>query len=100
MRVESMVAQQAILSQAAGRRPRHAAPAEPSAAPAEARAMGEGLPSAVADRLASLFAADPGFAAAVSAHMPAARQASALDFAAYGPTGRPEGGRRLLDTVG
>jgi hypothetical protein len=80
MRVESMVAQQAVLAHAT-RRAR-----TPAQTPSlvGSRAAGASLPAAVADRLAGLFADDPAFAAAVSAHLPAARQASALDMAEYG----------------
>ena len=111
MRVESMVAQQALLATARqatrGSRAERSAAAGPDApstlhsvptsspAPAEAQ-----LPSAVADRLASFFASDPGFAAAVSAQLPAARQASARDLAAYGRTGHPQLPPRLVNLVG
>jgi hypothetical protein len=43
------------------------------------------LPSAVVDRLTDLLAGDPGFADAVTAQLPAARQASARDLGTYGP---------------
>jgi hypothetical protein len=44
---------------------------------------GPRLPVAVADRLAQLFAGDPGLAAAVTAQLPAARRDSARDMAGY-----------------
>ena len=88
MRIESVVAQQAVLAGAAPRT-RRTAPGERSAAAPDRVGPPEGaarslLPSAVADRLASLLDDDPAFAEAVSAHLPAARQATARDLAAYG----------------
>lgn len=108
MRVESMVAQQALLATARqatrgsrAERPAAPGPDAPSSAPASSPAPAEaGLPSAVAARLASFFASDPGFAAAVSAQLPAARQASARDLAAYGRTGHPKLPPRLVNLVG
>lgn len=116
MRVESTVAQQALLAVTArksargGRADRAAAgPDATSPAPAPAPAPSPAapaanaesqLPSAVADRLASFFAADPGFAAAVSAQLPAARQASARDLAAYSRTGHPRVPPGLINLVG
>lgn len=98
-----MVAQQAVLAASANRReraslaPRSANPAD--VASGHPRTAGSGLPGAVADRLAKLLAADPGLAEAVSAQLPAARQASARDLAAYVTRGvdpRP----RFIDTAG
>lgn len=106
MRVESMVAQQAILAQAArqaqrpGAAARPAATHAPAAAPRSAPNAGAGLPSAIADRLAVLFADDPGLAEAVSAQLPAARQASARDIAAYAQGTSRHTGPRLIDTTG
>jgi hypothetical protein len=103
MRIESMVAQQAVLAASTTRRARAAAAASSTAradaASARPRTASSGLPGAVADRLAQLLAADPGLAEAVSAQLPAARRASARDLAAYstrGPDPRP----RFIDTAG
>lgn len=60
---------------------------------------GPRLPLAVADRLAGLLASDPGLAEAVTAQLPAARQASALDLARYG-TGSGRRNAINLDTTG
>ena len=46
--------------------------------------LGRELPGVIADRLAGIMAQDPGLAAAVSAHLPAARE-SARALAAYLP---------------
>ena len=104
MRVESMVAQQAVLAasraNARGSRAGRAADRPSDAAPAGAQAAVTHLPSAVADRLADFFANDPGFAAAVSAQLPAARQASARDLAAYGRGNHPRQSPRLIDVAG
>lgn len=86
MRVESMAVQQALLGIQARRTARGPSPErERLGAPDEGApaATGGELPTAVATRLADFFASDPGFAAAVSAHLPAARQASARDLATY-----------------
>lgn len=102
MRVESMVAQQAVLA-AAGRANARGNRAErPADRPADtaAQATATHLPSEVADRLADFFASDPGFAAAVSAQLPAARQASARDLAAYGRGDGPKHPPRLIDIAG
>ena len=64
------------------------------------QSAGAGLPTAVADRIASLFADDPGLAEAVSAHLPAARQASARDLAVYAHSGRHRTAPRIIETVG
>jgi hypothetical protein len=53
---------------------------------------GPQLPEAIADRLAGLFAQDPGLAEAVTAHLPAARRESARDLAGYAAAAP---GRRL-----
>jgi hypothetical protein len=47
------------------------------------------LPGPVADRLAWLMAGDPALAQAINAQLPAARQATAIDLAAYVASGRP-----------
>jgi hypothetical protein len=104
MRVESMVAQQAVLAATARRASGTPLDARPAAAssPAASYAAGAGssLPAAVADRLALFFSADPGFAEAVSAQLPAARQASARDLAAYGRSGQPGHDPHLIDISG
>lgn len=100
MRVESMAAQQAVLAAStrqASRGPR-AARAD-STTPANLPNRGQ-LPTAVADRLADFFAADPGFAEAVSAQLPAARQTTARDFAAYGRSDAAPRSARLIDITG
>jgi len=104
MRVESMVAQQAVLA-AATPRPRRTASGGreiSAAAPIQAspaRMAGSLLPSAVADRLFGLLDGDPAFAEAVTAHLPAARQQSARDLSAYG-SHDARGTARRLNTVG
>jgi hypothetical protein len=103
MRVESMVAQQAVLAaanRANGRGGRAERAADRAVEQAPAQAAGTHLPSEVADRLADFFANDPGFAAAVSAQLPAARQASARDLAAYGRGDHPRQSPRLIDVAG
>jgi len=108
MRVESMVAQQAVLAQAAHRAVRSSVdrrsaagrqPSAPTGAGTATPGAGTNLPTAVADRIASLFADDPGLAEAVYARLPAARQASATDLAAYG-AGAHRAEPRILDTIG
>jgi hypothetical protein len=102
MRVESMVAQQAVLAAStrqAARGPRAEHP-ERSPEPAAGQGADTALPSAIANRLAAFFASDPGFAAAVSAQLPAARRASARDMAAYGRTDHPKQAPRLIDIAG
>jgi len=103
MRIESMVAQQAVLAGSTSRRPRPLAAARSTGpadlAAARSRTAGSGLPSAVADRLAELLAGDPGLAEAVFAQLPAARQASARDLAAYATRGF-DPGPRFIDTIG
>ena len=47
------------------------------------------LPTPVADRLGWLMAADPALAQAINAQLPAARQSSARDLAAYFASSRP-----------
>lgn len=47
------------------------------------------LPSPVADRLGWLMESDPALAQAINAQLPAARQTSARDLAAYVATARP-----------
>jgi hypothetical protein len=84
MRIETTVAQQAVLAATMRRAPRAPAAARPTQADlALGRPAGSGLPSAVAHRLSDLLAADPALAEAVSAQLPAARQASRLDLAGY-----------------
>ena len=96
-----MVAQQAVLAAAARQKPRSAqAERAAESAPEPAQAAGTRLPSAVADRLADFFASDPSFAAAVSAQLPAARQASARDLEAYGRSEHPRQHPRLIDMMG
>jgi hypothetical protein len=102
MRIESTVAQQSLLATAgrgtrtsrADRTPQRADDLMPF------RPAGAGLPSPVADRLALLLASDPALAEAVSAHMPAARQASARDLAAYGQALHPRTTPRFVDVNG
>lgn len=98
-----MVAQQAVLvaaSRANSRGSRAEGPADRPVDATLAQAAGTRLPDAVADRLADFFANDPGFAAAVSAQLPAARQASQRDLAAYGRDGHPKQPPRLIDVAG
>ena len=99
MRVTGMIPQ-AVVPAAPRLRPRgtpgSAARVEPVAP--VVRPMGPRLPLAVADRLASLLASDPGLAEAVTAQLPAARQASALDLATYG-TGSSRRNAFNLDTT-
>jgi hypothetical protein len=99
-----MVAQQAVLAAATSRTRRavSGARATSAAAPVQAspaRTAGSLLPSAVADRLFSLLDGDPAFAEAVTAHLPAARQQSASDLAAYA-SHYATGAARRLDTAG
>lgn len=97
MRVESMGAQAAVLARATRRATRPSAPRLAATATPAAPAS---LPRAIADRLDSLFADDPGLAEAVYARLPAARQASALDLAAYTAGGATHAAPRIVDTVG
>jgi hypothetical protein len=101
MRVESMVAQQAVLAATArtGRQTR-ADRTPDAAAQLSSPPDAPSLPSEVAERLADFFASDPGFAAAVTAQLPAARQTSARDLAAYGRSGHPTQPPRLIDLAG
>jgi hypothetical protein len=101
MRVESMVAQQAVIAATSPRRARSQGMVSRQAEPAPQQQIADSrLPSAVTDRLADLFANDPGLAAAVSAQMPAARQASARDLAAYQRSDHPGSRPRLVDVAG
>ncbi len=99
MRIESMVAQQAVLSHATRRADRTGATRVP-ARPAAAQRASSSLPTAVADRLAGFLAADPGLAEAISAHLPAARQACARDLAAYSQAAQPRVTPRFVDVSG
>jgi hypothetical protein len=99
-----MVAQQAVLAAATSRTRRagsggRATSEAPTVQASPARTAGSLLPSAVADRLFRLLDGDPAFAEAVTAHLPAARQQSASDLAAYTSHYAPSAARRL-DTVG
>jgi len=97
-----MVAQQAVLAASTrqtARGPRAERPGR-SPEPDAQQAADTALPSPIADRLADFFASDPGFAAAVSAQLPAARRASARDMAAYGRTDHPKRAPRLIDIAG
>ena len=60
----------------------------PGAAAVFAPAVRAELPSPVADRLDWLMAGDPALAQAINAQLPAARQVSARDLAAYVATAR------------
>jgi hypothetical protein len=108
MRIESMVAQQAVLATATALGGRSAAtartvssrPSPGSGTRSQAYAPEMGLPTAVADRIASLFANDPGLAEAVNAQLPAARQALARDLAAYSRGEVRLARPRILDAAG
>jgi hypothetical protein len=97
-----MVAQQAVLAVSTRQMTRGSRAERPerSPEPVAQQADDTALPSAVANRLADFFASDPGFAAAVSAQLPAARRASARDMAAYGRTDHPKRAPRLIDIAG
>jgi len=102
MRIAALFPQAALPSGPAPRlRPRGTpAPPAPHAAAQVAWLTADHLPHAVIDRLAGLLAADPGLAEAVTAHLPAARQASALDLATYGPGGAQRRDGARIDTSG
>jgi hypothetical protein len=99
MRIESMVAQQAVLSHSTRRADQTGASRVP-ARPVSTHPGSSSLPTAVADRLAGFLAADPGLAEAISAHLPAARQACARDLAAYGHAAQPRVVSRFVDISG
>jgi len=97
-----MVAQQAVLAVTARQTARGSRAERPTDGldSTSTQAAGSQLPTEVADRLADFFASDPGFAAAVSAQLPAARQASARDLAAYGRHEHPRLTPHLIDVSG
>jgi len=100
MRIESMVAQQAVLSHSTRRADqtvaRHGCRPDPSARTRDRPPCRP--PSRT--RLAGFLAADPGLAEAISAHLPAARQACARDLAAYGHAAQPRVVSRFVDISG
>lgn len=102
MRVESVVAQQAVLAAATQRRfgPGAEKPAAPATLATRAAPATPMLPSVIADRLAGFLAADPSLADAISAHLPAARQACARDFASYRQTSAASRATQTIDVKG